>query len=608
VKSTALSPEAGKQVTLLLLVCIALLGIVLYFGIFNAPFIYDDKSSITENERTKDFSFAIRNISDRRYIGSLSFALNYRFGGLRTYGYHLVNIIIHIANTFLIYAIVILLPRPPGRGAMRSSTVFIAFASAFIFLAHPVQTQAVSYISQRYTSLATFFYLLSFAFFFRARTIQEAPFSSARDASMISGACLALSFISALCALKTKETAATLPFMVIAAEFFFFGAGNKKRATLIFLAAMLALPILVYVVPAFFSGNAAPVEVTAHIDAISKETGKITRAEYMVTQIRVIVTYLRLLFFPVNQTLDYDYPMYRSLLSADVLASAALLLLLIIGIVFLFRKHRVASFGVLWFFIALSVESSIIPIRDVIYEHRLYLPSAGLFMAGAATVDRVLKSEKAKIGLAVVLVLLLSLATASRNVVWSDPERLWSDVARKAPANERAHNNLGVVYKERKEYDKAEEQFIEAVEIDKNYMPPYYNLGDIEYRRENYEQALNYLEQALEMSSDPQFRLEILNKLGRTYGAMGQFDKAIETFSKGLELFPSSFVLMNNLGVQYIKADKPDLAIELYERALQKRPDYSMYLNLSVAYSRKGDEQKSMQIRQKAEQLSGRSR
>ena len=118
----------------------------------------------------------------------------------------------------------------------------------------------------------------------------------------------------------------------------------------------------------------------------------VSRWDYLNTQFRVIVTYIRLLFFPVNQNLDYDYPIYRTFFTPPVFLSFLFLLgIFCWGIYLLYRSYksdqanrfwyRLIAFGIFWFFVTLSVESSIIPIQDVIYEHRLYLPSVGFFMA-----------------------------------------------------------------------------------------------------------------------------------------------------------------------------------------------------------------------------------
>ena len=177
-----------------------------------------------------------------------------------------------------------------------------------------------------------------------------------------------------------------------------------------------------------------------------------SRWDYLATECRVIVTYLRLLVFPIGQHLDYDYPLYNTFLNPAVLLSGALLCSLLVAAIYsqyLSRKiddersvlKCVIAFGIFWFFITISIESSVIPIVDVIFEHRMYLPSAGLFMAAAACVSlyggtnpRIPGWPRTWIvaGAAAVLVLLAGL-TVARNQVWRNEVSFWEDNARKSP-------------------------------------------------------------------------------------------------------------------------------------------------------------------------------
>lgn len=610
------SERQKSRLVFLGIILIFLLGIILYSGILHAPFVLDDFNSIVENESTRSVTQSLKNILNNRYLAIFSFAFNYWLGGLNPFGYHLINNLIHSFNALLVYYLVILTFRTPyfriqnseGRHPLSDSPIhrfsstsggqahlplFIAFSAAFIFVSHPIQTQAVTYIVQRATSMATMFYLLSLVMYIKFR-IQDKK-SLVHRASWIMYLC---SLLFAIFAMKTKEIAFTLPVVITLYEFSFFNKSpNAERRMLNLRRFLYLLPILftLLIIPLSMLNFRAPVEtITQDIDIRSRETFNITRTDYLLTQFRVVVTYLRLLILPINQNLDYRSPVYHSFFDLQVFLSF-LFLLAIFGLaVYLFYKSRrthyasrLAAFGIFWFFITLSVESSFIPIRDVIVEHRLYLPSIGFFIAAVLSAEYLFPNIRLKTALMAAIVLALSVGAYSRNTSWKDPQLLWEDVIAKAPNNARAYNNLGVELKNKGEYDKAIEQFEKSLKADKNYTSVYFNLGDVQYRLGNYEDAVVYLKKALTLKLNQQLHLDVLNKLGRTYSAMGQTESAIDAFKEAIKVYPTAVAPYNNLGVQYIKTGRFDLAIEIFESALKIREEQYLRSNLSLAYAKK---------------------
>ncbi len=596
---------AGRNLIIMYLL-IVLAGGLLYSSILSSPFIYDDHRNITQNDSIKNVAAAARNISDMRYITTVSFSLNYAFGGLETSGYHLTNIFIHLINTILLYFLVTLTFRTPY---LQDAGFFVhrmALSASLIFMVHPVQVQAVTYIVQRAASMATMFYLLTLVLYAAARLHWTKVGNDRDDAgkqrfSAVIAYCFSL--LSAVLAMKTKEIAFTLPIMVLLYEFFFFteygkkGLATKNRARLVFLFPTL-LTLLIIPLSLLHATSTPSETLVQNIETISKETPAVSRMDYLMTQFRVIMTYLRLLIFPVNQNFDYDYPVFHSFFTPSVFLSFfSLLMILAVGVLcFLLsgdrsakhaRSLRLISFGIFWGFLAISVESSIIPIQDVIVEHRLYLPSIGFSLAFVSFLDLSLASERTKIVLVGCMILLLAAATCQRNMRWKEPQFLWEDVIAKAPGNERAYNNLGVIYKKQNNLDKAIEYFDKALSLDPSRPAVYFNIGDVQYRRGDYEKAAVSLQTALNRNPKPLLRLDILNKLGRTYSAMGRTDEAIGVFKETIRLFPAAIAPYNNLGVQYMRMDEIDLAIKTFEAALKVTEDPSVRTNLMIAHSRK---------------------
>lgn len=583
---------------------ILLLGFLIYSNTLHVPFVLDDRGIIIENQVTKSLPLAIRNVSSNRYIGNLSFAMNYAYGRLDVRGYHIANIAIHIANALLLYVLLRLLVSTPGMQMAGFSEEFLVFSVSLLFLVHPLQTQAVSYISQRFASLATLFYLASLLFYIKAR-LSQIGVRVEKLLTIKTAGLFSISLFSALLAMKTKEIAFTIPIMVLLCEIYLFSSPDKKNTMgrFIFSALLIAVPAGLILSGVLISKRSLA-DMAASLDSLLRETVQISRSEYLLTQLNVVTTYLRLMLFPMNQNLDYDYPVSTTMLSQDMILPFGVFVFLIFLAIASYKKARFVSFGIAWFFVALLVESSVIPIRDVINEHRMYLPSIGLCVASMAAVDRVVKHQRGKIGLMVVVVLFLAVGTINRNLVWKTPESLWSDVISKAPNNARAYNNLGIVYKEQKQYEKATELFEMALKANRNYTAVYYNLGDVQYGLGNYEKAIEYLDTAMKGTKSNLLHVDILNKMGRAYGAMGDREQAIDSFQKAITLYPSSPVFRNNLAVQYIKAERLDEAIAVLKKALEYAPyeDY-LYLNLANAYAGKGDETKRASMFEKAQEI-----
>jgi len=613
---------------------VVLLGVILYSNILHAPFVFDDHGSIVEDDITKNINTAFKNISNSRYLTQLSFSLNYVIGGLRPFGYHLINNIIHVINATLVYYLVVLTFRTPffrtcyaSRLTPDTSHYFIAFSSAFIFVAHPIQTQAVTYIVQRATSMATMFYLISLIMYIKFR-IQDTGFriqdgtSNNQAASPITYRfapffSYSVSVLCAILAMKTKEIAFTLPIIILIYEFSFFDKPlNSVRRIRKFKRFLYLIPIILtmLIIPLSMLNVKGPIAIIVQdIDILSRETPDISRADYLLTQLRVIMTYLRLLVFPVDQSLDYRYPVYHSFFNMHVFLSFLFILSMIGIAIYLFSRSRISlrgaqspdsrflspnfrliSFGIIWFFLTLSVESSIVPIKDVIVEHRLYLPSIGFFIGCISFLDWMINQHRLKIIVIIIIVACLSVSTYARNTLWKDPQKLWEDVIEKAPNNVRAYNEIGAIFRDEGKYAQAMEQFEKALKINKNYAVTYYNIGYIQYKLGTYENALTYFREALRFQLTAQLHMDIYNSIGITYSEMGNDTDAVQAFKKAVGILPGSIIPYNNLGRQYSKMGKFDQAIEIFEKGLRIREEPHLRSNLSIAFDKKKERDKNL--------------
>ncbi|MBI4710220.1 MAG: hypothetical protein HY759_03835 [Nitrospirae bacterium] len=266
---------------------IVMLGLLAYSNTFNVPFIFDDYRNIIDNPVIKNFQYPLdTEIAEIIKTNSIF--------KTRIIGY--VTTLFHPSS---------LIPQPS----------LIALFSALIFVSHPIQTQAVTYIVQRFTSLATFFYLLSLVMYVKWR-IQNTGVRSQSKTKTLNSKLLTLnsmflylaSLASAILAMKTKEIAFTLPIIITAYEFMFFDEKIKKRV--LYLSPLL---LLMLIIPSSFIGTDTSLKgILRDISETARLRTTMSRWDYLLTEFRVIVTYLRLLFLPVNQNFDYDYPIYNS--------------------------------------------------------------------------------------------------------------------------------------------------------------------------------------------------------------------------------------------------------------------------------------------------------
>ena len=574
---------------LIIIVCLAV-----YSNTFHVPFQFDDPRSISEVPFVRDIHQFPNPITQQRAVGFFTFALNYWLHGTDVVGYHIVNLVIHIVNAFLVYAFIVLSFRTPilNGSSLKRHVLPMALFSALLFACHPIQTQAVTYIAQRFASLATFFYLLSLVAYVRSRL----P-SGANESNRWSPLWYGVSLLSAVLAMKTKEIAFTLPVVIALYDLLFLEGTLKKRALL-----LLPLLLTMTIIPLNLLGTAKPLgDMLSDISEVTKLQTTASRGEYLVTEFTVIVTYLRLLIFPVNQNLDYDYPLFESFFTPEVVFSFLLLALILgTGFYLLYRDRRspgagrLTAFGIFWFFITLSVESSIIPIADVIFEHRLYLPSVGFFLACMSAlfwgVDRLrarwAKAEQAvMIALAAVVIVFAGLAY-TRNIVWQSEVSLWKDVIRKSPLKARGYNGLGLAYFNGGNYDKAIEAFAQAIKLHPAYDVAFNNIGNSYFRKGLYDAAIGAQTKAIALEPDNAiFR----DNRGLSYAAIGAYDRATDDFTKAIKLDPSYAKSYHNLGFIYHKEGQYLQAIEEYTRAIALDPGNAVYRsNRGLAYSATG--------------------
>jgi tetratricopeptide (TPR) repeat protein len=510
------------------------------------PFLFDDRylpfaDPAHQNQPLTGWLAGVRPLL------MLTFWLNYRLFGLEPFSYHVANLAIHLGAGLMVFLIVRrLLALEAVEG--RLGETLAAFAAG-LFLLHPIQTEAVSYIASRSENLSVLLAYGAWAVFLLRRG----------EAILWSEAAVVLALFAA--AVTTKEHTAVFPALLLLTDYYFnpgFSLAGVKRNWRLYapLAAVAA------------AGLAFVWRVLSQADTAGFAVEGLPWQTYFLTQCQVIWIYLRMFLLPYGQNADHDFrPVSSPADPASLVGLAALVTALVLAWR-LQRRYRLASFGALVFFVLLAPTSSVVPIKDLLVERRLYLPSIGLLLILAATLARIKIPQNALTGAAAVALATCGLLTYQRNHVWASPIALWEDAVQKAPANWRAHFQLGYAYYEAQRCSDAAGEYAQAAKLN----PPDVRLlvnwalaADCAGRPQ---EALARLEQAAAMEKSA----HVYSLIGMVQGKQGRREQALEALAAAERLDPNFAMLYVYRGHVYAAAGQDAAAAGEYRRALAIDP------------------------------------
>jgi len=318
--------------------------------------------------------------------------------------------------------------------------------------------------------------------------------------------------------------------------------------------------MLVIIIILFLStSQVSPLSLFSSLPPDQGYTYSISMKESFLTQFRVILTYIRLFILPFNQNLDYNYPLAIGFFQLKTFFSFSLLLGILATGVLLFKRYRLISFGIFWFFLTMSVESSIIPIsQNVIFEHRTYLPGFGFFLAFTSAFFYFFKERYLKIAVIIVLMItsINTVLTYQRNKIWKNEYTLWADCVKKSPDKARVHVAFGLALFNEGKIDEAIDHYKQAIRITPDYSLPFNNLGNAYVKSGQYQHAIEDYNEAIRLK--PDFAPAYINR-GLAYANQGQYQRAIEDFTKAINLKQDYAKAYNNRGVAYLSQGNNEL-------------------------------------------------
>ncbi len=628
-------------------------GCIIYSNTLNVPFHLDEfyikdnpivKGIDAPDEVIRKAGLDLYDHSYNRYIAYLTFAFNYKLGGFNVFGYHIVNLSLHLLTALLVYALVFLTFKTPimEQSALREKRLPIALFVALIFVAHPIQTEAVNWIWQRVAVLVAFLYIAALVAYVRARLEKKSK------VRMLVYYFLALA--ATVLAMRTKQNSFTIPVMIALYEAVFFSGPVKARLMRLvpFAATMSIIPYTyLYILGYSFKRSTEGIWNPLAAD--------IGRGEFLITQLRVMVTNVRLLFWPVNLPIFHEYDVSPVFFSMEILLSTLFVGVLLgsgLYLVLHFRgarnEYALIGFGILWFFVAIAVES-LVPQYTLLCNYRLYLPSVGMILAVVSflfVLGREYTQFKKRFmaGTLVLCVLILGVSTYIRNEVWATEVSLQQDTVKNNPKSPTAHFLLGNAYKREGNLQEANREFDLALRLDEeasavsaqtksrgvsgtgiallkravrpgdaeshynlaveyyrlgqpgkalsgmrqvvalenNHVGAHYFIGLIAHDQERYDEAIR--EYQLVIALKPDF-VEARTNLGGVYGQLGRYEEAMAEVQAALRIAPEYAAAHRYLGLIYQDLGRLDESIAELKTALRINPDYAeAHNNLGEIY------------------------
>jgi protein O-mannosyl-transferase len=561
--------DASRPATLVAGVMLVLATIAAWSNSFAGPFVFDDRPAILANPTLTSFTAALSPPRDGgtvagRPLINLSLALNHAISGTDVGSYHALNVAIHLAAGLTLFG---LIRRTLTLSGSTLPATWFAFSAALLWLLHPLQTAAVTYVIQRAESLTTLCLLLTLFAFVRAAERDRS------SQSLFARRWMILSVVFCLVGMAGKEVMVVTPLIVLLYDRTF-AAGSFATALRLrwgYYTALAATWILLAWLVASNAGRAGTAGFTT----------KIGPFDYLLTQCGAIVRYLALAVWPRPLVFDYGTSVVTAF--SAVWPQALLLLALVAFTIAALRRAPAVGFLSAVFFLLLAPSSSIVPIAtQTIAEHRMYLPLAvittGVMFGLYSLLNRF--AVFAAVGLAVAL----GIATAQRNQIYRDSLTLWRDTAAKRPENPRAQNHAGIALAQAGRPGEAIPHYEAALRSAPDDAEVHNNLANALTETGHAAEALGHYETSVRLKPSSQAaQINLANALtqaGRTADALAHYAAAERLGSLDASA-------LSSFGAALASTGQSAEAIACYERALQLDPKHApAHYNLGLALAR----------------------
>lgn len=566
---------------------------VAYFNSLGNGFVGDDNGFVKENLSIRDtanipsYFFSPKTLAAAdsewgtiiyRPLRTASYAIDYSLYELRPEGYHVTNMLMHMAACVTLYFLVMAL----------FSTRSVALLSALIFALHPVHIEAVSWIASRADIMGFLLLNLSLITYIR--------YTKATDKKALLVISLALSFLSYI----AKETMVSLPGLVIAYDYAVGGRRPVKETIRKNLPAWVLFAFVCFVYMAF------RLYITGRMSTNQGWWGGSVYSNFLMMA-EATATYIRLMVLPYNFTFHYLIAPVHTVFDAGVLVSLAVIAATVGAIVWAHLRNRMVFFLLLWFYLALVPIANIVPISfSMMAERYIYMASAGpIIAAGYGLVLLYRRAARANalyprvVGAAIAVGLLVFIVMIiDRNRDYADEFTFYSSAVAVSPASPPSNKGLADEYSRRKEYARAIEYYEKAIAADPGYVEAL--LGEALVYKETGElgRALALAVRAARVDESvgggrPQSPI-IRFIMGNIYREMGDLERARMEWEKAVQLNPEYSEAYNHLGNYYQVSGDYRKALAMYERSMEINPfNAETNYNAALLYEASGEEEKA---------------
>ncbi|OGW41847.1 MAG: hypothetical protein A2132_05725 [Nitrospirae bacterium RBG_16_43_11] len=557
----AVKTEGLFRSSLAVFILLMVLSVTVYLNSLDNGFHFDDIHHIVENRYLRSLNNIPRFFIDIdtfsaesavsgghfRPLVLTSHAVSYAISGANPVGYHIVSLIFHVGSAFMLFLIV----RGMLGGCVEAqsretlqSGFFIALAASLIFAVHPFNSEAVNYITARSSLMSGFFYFLAFYCWVRYRGGEiedrskklEVRSQAKSNFLLLSSYFYLSSLLAFLLSLLSKEMAITLPVVLFIYDLYFIPVSEDSLFKRFKRHCRVSAAILPFVLVI-----SIPYIIASIYLADSRISSKpINYYLHLLTQAKVIVKYIYLLFVPAGLSVEHNIHFATSIWEASVIGSIVLIVLIVAILLILYRhkdvEWRSVSFFTFWFFISL-LPVVLVVLQAPLQENRGYIAAAGFAVFAGTVLNKSVQWSRRHAGLKILLLILVlilySAMTIERNVIWASEYNLWEDAVNKSPMSWRAHYALGKVYYNSRLEDLAIKEIARAVEIKPDYFDALHSLGVIYMKRGDLVQAREMLEKAVD--AEP-YWINGRMSLGEVYEKLGQRELAFREFETAVRL------------------------------------------------------------------------